>query len=123
MGYVSFLEGTFFHHFFPSSSFLGKVGGFRGEISHLPNRRRLQNFAWKRCGAPETPEGFKKQAVLVGELVDELGKQLWHMGVVWLRKTGCLTAQNFLFLLAERIQQKAARMLSNPLGDSKKGRS
>lgn len=75
----------FFTHFFPSSSSFGKVGGFGGETSHLPNRRRLQNFAWKRCGAPETPEGFKKQAVLVGELVDELGKQLWHLGVVWLR--------------------------------------
>ena len=74
-----------------------------GEISHLPNRRRLQNFAWKRCGAPETPEGFKKQAVLLG----------WRVGR-WVGATAVALGSSLArgrsttSPLAERIQECSA---------------
>ena len=62
---------------------------FDGTYSHhLPNRRiGLQNFAWKRCGAPETSAGFKKQA----GLVLKVSWKQWSVGglelLMWLKES------------------------------------
>ena len=41
-------------------------------------RSEWQNFAWKRCGAPETPEGFKKQVPPEIEMEGVSGEKYWQ---------------------------------------------
>ncbi len=106
-----------FHDFFSPISKPFIFGGLVFDGFICLYRIGLQNFAWKRCGAPETPAGFKKQAWQ--NLESELeAVECWWFGATYVAER--IKLWLWLFGVVKVVDVFPAFQVQNPIRSSPK---